>query len=378
MQCLQCGAKWVKGNKTQLYLKCPICECDFENNPELKKHDSILELLLELIQEKGIEFCNNQQSINAYLNDYFPEKANERAKIQAVLNQGVGNFVYEYKMGNRNESVNDYCASLNSVTDVDGIISALEYICEVKEVKGSDIESEEFYLELFDIIQNNKYKALCLKKASKINNNDTIKIRQAEFEISTGNVNSGSSILQELSDKNNPEAMIKLAQLYKSGELIAQNIEEEERLLKKAAQIGNKKAVFLLGCNYLFGNNDVINMESAQRCFEQIAGEDYPEAYFYLYKICYNDSKARKIALEHLKRAADLGVVSAKYEYAIHLLYGDDIEEDVQLSIQLLEKCAENGSVEALQKLKFMYMTGFKVSKDKEKARNYKEKIGEY
>ena len=46
MQCLQCGAKWTQGNKISMIKSCPICDCNYKINPELKKQDKIQKLLL--------------------------------------------------------------------------------------------------------------------------------------------------------------------------------------------------------------------------------------------------------------------------------------------------------------------------------------------
>lgn len=369
MQCLQCGAKWIQGNKMLLLESCPICDCNYKINPELKKYNKIQELLLELILEKGIDFCKNQQNINAYLNDYFPEQEVIRENIKMLLEQGVGEFVYDYRNGVRTISVESYCSSISSVIDKSSIINVLEYLCEAKEFAGSDFKTETFYLEQFEEIAEDKYKIICLEKARSINNSEDISYRLADFNLSIGKIDIGIKMLQDLADKNHLNSTLKLASIYKTDELKA--IE----LLEKASSNGSSEATFLLGCEYLFGSDKIQNNSRAEECFEKVAGDSYPEAHYYLYKLYYKHSESKSKALEHLRLAADLNDLSAKYEYAIHLLYGDDMQENIGLAVRLLEECAEKNNISAIQKLSFMYMTGFKVAKDKQKAKIYKEKL---
>lgn len=375
MQCLQCGAKWTQGNKISMIKSCPICDCNYKINPELKKQDKIQELLLELIREKGLEFCKKQQNINAYLNDYFPEQEDLRENIKNLLEQGIGDFVYKYKTGVKNESIESYCNTLSTTIEKDKIVEVVMYLCEDKEFLGSDLESETFYLEQFEKISENRYKEICLKKAKNINNSESVNFKLIEFDLSIGNIDFAIENLKELADKGNIDAILQLAKIYKTDDYSKKNESKAKELLDKASEKGSLEAEFLLGLDYLFGSDEIRSVDEAEKCFKRVASEKYPEAHYYLYKIYYKNSERKQNALEHLKIAADLDNVSAKYEYAIHLLYGDDMQENVGLAVRLLEDCVEKNEIDAIQKLIYMYMTGFKVPKDKEKAKRYKEKL---
>ena len=65
------------------------------------------------------------------------------------------------------------------------------------------------------------------------------------------------------------------------------------------------------------------------------------------------------------------------YEYSLHLLYGDDVSQDVDSAIKFLEEAALRDDKDAISKLAYIYSVGFKVNKDMNKAKIYKEKLRE-
>lgn len=375
MQCLKCGAKWIKGNRDKALSLCPVCECDYDINPDLKKYDKIQEVLLELIQLNGLEICKNPRILNAYLNDYFPEKEALRASIKNILEQNAGQFVFEYKSGNSTVSIESFCGSLITDLNISDIINCIRYLCVSEIFEGSDFDSEEYYLKQIDLVKENIYKEICLQKILKINDNEENSFKLAEFKFIVGKSVEGIKILADLAEKNNVKAMLRLADVYGSGKYCKVDRKKERKLLEDASLYGEYLADFRLGYIEMFEQEGNVDIDFAKKYFERAAKEQHPESNYYLYKIFYSDSQTKQLALEYLKQAVDLKDLSAKYEYAIHLLYGDDVQKNVGLAIRLLEECADENMKDAIQKLNYMYSTGFEVSKDKDKAKIYKEKL---
>lgn len=85
---------------------------------------------------------------------------------------------------------------------------------------------------------------------------------------------------------------------------------------------------------------------------------------FYLRK----DSECRRF----LEVAINQGSISARYEYAIHLLQGDLYPEDSTKAVMLLEECANRGHSDAIDQLIYMYSVGYKISKSNEKAEQWR------
>ena len=96
-----------------------------------------------------------------------------------------------------------------------------------------------------------------------------------------------------------------------------------------------------------------------------------------MYSRYYEKNSTKELAIDKLKMAAESKYLPAMYEYALHLLYGEQVTEDVTKAIEMLEECALLGKEEAIEKLRFIYSTGYKVIKDKVKALEWKARLME-
>lgn len=101
------------------------------------------------------------------------------------------------------------------------------------------------------------------------------------------------------------------------------------------------------------------------------------KAFFEIYKLTLHDDPEN--AIKNLEHSASLGYVPAKYDLAISFLYGDMVSKNVPEAVRLFKECAEQGHERSISKLAYMYITGYEVKRDKQKADTYKKmKKGQY
>jgi len=91
-----------------------------------------------------------------------------------------------------------------------------------------------------------------------------------------------------------------------------------------------------------------------------------------LYKANIRENRIDE-ALKFLEIAMDKGVIAAKFEHGLHLL---DIQGRKQEGIKELKECALAGYERAIQRLRYMYLVGYKVEQDIDEAEKYEKMIG--
>ena len=107
------------------------------------------------------------------------------------------------------------------------------------------------------------------------------------------------------------------------------------------------------------------------------AEEGIVEAEYSLYALFYQFDETKSESIKHLQKAADGGFLPARYDLAIHLLYGDDIKEDKSQAVRILDECARRGYNDAIEKLIFMFKTGFCVNEDADMVKTYTQMKGD-
>ncbi len=334
MQCLVCNAKWQIGNIQPKINSCPICDIDFASNDDKRKIESIKELFLILIDQYGIDIALDSKRICGYLNDYFPEKSTEREEIKNLLDQGIGEFLYQNYQKATSDSIRLYLESLMTSLDIDVISDVVEFLLKTKVSNGTEFDSKRFFLDYYSESNDLEYKKLSLAKAKELEGSD--------------------------------EDSLKLTKILLYGEETVDYLAARESV--NAMSDSGEKELLLGICDY---HLDKIN--DAKDHFLNASRKDCYDADIYLYNIYISEGQTGK-ALDHLKVCSDSGNSGAMYEYALHLLYGDDVKEDVKQAIDLLEKSANSGYEDAKKKIAYMYMTGYKVNKDKDKARSFMER----
>lgn len=91
-----------------------------------------------------------------------------------------------------------------------------------------------------------------------------------------------------------------------------------------------------------------------------------------MFDLLYTLKNKRPESIKYLKLAADFSR-QASYEYAIQLLHGDYVNENVREAIDILTQLADAGEKSAISKLRYIYATGHKTAVDAEKSQYYRE-----
>ena len=376
MHCLKCGCKWRIGNVSPNISFCPICDTDFMENIEYRGYDSISELLMCLLVEKGNDICLNNLQITSYLNDFFPQEVLLRDQIEMLLNHGIGKYVYHCRNGHKprnNLRIIVWQAGL--INNYDDIEKTIFYLTGRIIEEGSNIEKANFYLDQVEQLHNDSCKLVALEKANKLSPDIYALNRQADLLLEVGNTPGAVAVLEKASETGNEAVILRLANIYEKGEIIQQNYGRAADLYSQLEKQDNTEGLFRLGKLFYLGRGVKKNTSQAVEYFSRSAEKGNYRAQYYLYKILYKEDPIT--AVDCLVKSATQNFEPAMYDLAIHLLYGDDIIKDVTRAMGLLEECSKHGNRDAASKLYYIYMTGYEVEPNKEKALFYKMLIGE-
>lgn len=375
MHCLKCGASWITGNEKPIISSCPVCDTDYNNYIEYRGYDSIREFLLCLLHEQGDAVCKNTLQITSLLNDYFPQETAVRRQIESLLNNGLGEAVYQYKMDvSKRVDISEIVKKSNVSISLELLVDTVEYLTNKRLEKASPVNTAEFYLNQAATLQNEAYKSIALEKANKIRPQADSLRKQADILFSLGKNRDAILVLEQAANVNDEDALLLLAEIYEAGEKVPTDYKRAFSYLKRLEGNGSSEGMYQIGWYYYLGYGVEKDMNQAIHYFSKAAEDNNERALYALYKVLYQDNA--NVAVDYLRRAADLKHVPAMYDMAIHLLYGDNVSKNVKTAIGLLEKCADKNYGSAISKLSYMYMVGYEVPADKEKAQNYKMMLG--
>lgn len=376
MKCKRCGASWELGNQAPRMDSCPVCDTVFAREPESREFETIIELLQFLIKKNGINYWSNDKGINGYLNDYFPEKTEVRSIIKYLLEQGLGGRIVDwYKTRPSREEIKKKIEEVSVYGTENEIIDSIMFLVGSLHKEGTDVTAPAFYKEYADTCLDTHKKIIALEKAIQYGADEETKLKLADLKMAI-NDETGLNILQSLAESDNVDALLRLAKIYEKGEGINQDYSKEIECLNKAISQGSSEAMFQLGRLYMLGWGIVKEKQKAIELFERASEQCHIKANYQLYFAYYDgDNTQKQLALEKLRCSAESEYLPAMYEYAIHLLYGESISENVPLAISMLEKCALKGYKEAVEKLRYIYSVGYKVQRDKFKAMEWQDKL---
>ena len=376
MNCRRCGAYWKEGNISSTINNCPICDNNFQKEPEHRGFDIITELLQFLIAQNGIGYWNNKKGLNGYLNDYFPDRIKERADISNLLDKEFGNKMIEwYKNMPPQDVIVQDIMSLGIQDRINEYTSGIMYLLGAIKIGGTNFIEPQYYEEYARNCSDIRYKILALEKALKYGADDEIALKLSEIQMNVDNVK-GLRLLQELSEKGNVNALLKLAKITEQGIFIERDYKKVTEYLVRAEQKKSAEGIYQLGRLYLLGRGVPRNRQKAIELLEKASHENHEKANYQLYGIYYNSNcSLQQVALNKLQNSAKSGYVPAMYEFALHLLYGENVVENIPMAVSLLEACANNGMEEAEEKLCYIFSVGYKVEKDKFKALQWKNKL---
>jgi TPR repeat protein len=183
-------------------------------------------------------------------------------------------------------------------------------------------------------------------------------------------------LLRMLAAKNNPAAMVTLADLPPENKDKAWTLS----MLRKAADIGYTGAIFMLGEEYLsgaLGNKDLIK---ARKYFELAYSQGMAEAGGNLGMIYMQGLGVKKDlqkALSYTREAAKYGVPFAESNMAYMYLLGIGVKKDCDEAFRWVKMAVEQGSADGMDNLGSMYEIGCGVEKDREEALRWFKKSAE-
>ena len=172
----------------------------------------------------------------------------------------------------------------------------------------------------------------------------------------------------EAANKGFPKAQYELARMYLNNQVDGLTNQESVALMeewyKKAANAGHVGAQYELGLMY--GQRK--NYADAVRYVQMAADQGVPEAFYclggmYLNKLASIEGlTSKEAAVDHIRRAADLGFVLAQLKLGQMLVSGEaDIKDgkpDCQEAARHFAKAVEQGNVQAMCELAKLFMEG--------------------
>lgn len=227
-------------------------------------------------------------------------------------------------------AIPDFHTWLNKL--LQGDLSAQSLWNQYIELKSFNKDEERELIGLFDKIielKREPYTQVCYLRAT-----------FHMYAIGGENHIEALKLFQIAIERNHTDAMIQCGLLYLYGLGVAQDDRHAESLFKKALELGNDEALYQLAYLYLHGGDATKDIEKASKMYEE--------------------------ALAKNNRNALVNMARIKQQ-----------QGNIGEAVTLLEKAAENGSIEALRNLGYIYLycKHDKFSKHEFIQKNYSQAI---
>ena len=370
MRCIRCNAKWNNGNTRAPLLVCPVCETDYSVEPSLKEYSGIAEFLYELRMNNSDAFFEGKRVL-AYLNDFFPKETEIRDGLKRLYDSGLIEEITGFLNGSKSGS--DFTSFIMSNADEnvrDELLELLYFALSISADAGTDFTQSEYYKGVIDSLNDNIYCIKALEKAIAIDDDSALKKLLIEYKIKSGDVKDAIKDIEKAAASGDAQSLYTLAVMYKDGNFYQKDLDKAVGLLKLASEKGNAAADYLLADIFL---SDKTKRDDALVYLRKAADRDNVKAQCRLYNELY--SRNNNEAINYLKKAAFRSYAPAMYEYSLHLLYGDNVDQDVDSAIKFLEEAASKKDRDAIGKLAYIYSVGYMVEKDINKAQMYKDML---
>lgn len=178
-------------------------------------------------------------------------------------------------------------------------------------------------------------------------------------------------ILEYLSSNGNIQAQFFLAEKYKTGEIVKEDIQKAFILYEKAANQGFAPAQFNLGVIYYNGSLGKKDYLKAFEWFEKAANNNDAMAQFILGDIYFNGLRVERNlnkAKEYFEKAALQGHAISEFILGNIYYNGYGTEQNFEKAVFWYEKAALKGDPKAQFNLGLMYDEGEGVIQDHKKA----------
>lgn len=176
------------------------------------------------------------------------------------------------------------------------------------------------------------------------------------------------------------DALNDQANRYYKGDGLEVNKENACKLYKKAAELGNVKAMNNYGIMLEHGDGIPVDKQEACRYYKMAADKELPIAMFNYGNILANGdgiTKNLKEAITYLERAAKKGEINAMCRLGNIYLQGEGVDVDEMKAYNYYKMAADKGDLNAMNNYAYMLLNGKGVEKDKNQAAEYYKNAAE-
>lgn len=193
------------------------------------------------------------------------------------------------------------------------------------------------------------------------------------------------SLLNQACDQNNADAYFLLGSICFGGVISPEYVDKEKAYtyIFKAAELGHKRALFMLGQAFENGNQNFVPSEDInyQEAIKWYTLSSTPQALHHIGRIYekggYGVDSDYVKAFEWYSSAADLGQETSICRLAKCYLYGElNVSIQHRLGHKLLDSLIKKGDVDALKEKAICYWEGIGTSKNLHKAFQLLESAG--
>ena len=167
--------------------------------------------------------------------------------------------------------------------------------------------------------------------------------------------NKAVEVWKKAADGGDTDAMVRLAELYKGGDVVELDKEEAVKWYRKAAESGNADAQLRLALCYHDGEGIEEDVEEAAKWMLKSAEQGTSRESQWLMGRFYEDGTGVEQnlaeAVKWFERSAKKGFNPAKYSLAMCYLHGKGVQKDESRAEELLKDAAANGNESAKREL---------------------------
>jgi uncharacterized protein len=162
-------------------------------------------------------------------------------------------------------------------------------------------------------------------------------------------------------DEGSPTGKVRLGEMLARGQGVAQDIDLGRAMVREVAEAGNARAFVALGDLYSRGDGGPIDAEAAIGAYEAAASLGDSEALIRLGDVHYEGSVGRvdlRSAFGSFRRAAEANNPIGKRRVGEMLARGQGVEQDVERGRAIVSDVAERGNAHAFLALGDLYIRG--------------------
>jgi len=187
-------------------------------------------------------------------------------------------------------------------------------------------------------------------------------------------------------NKNVPDAILILCKLHEQGKGVEKDHKKAINFCKKAAEKDNSLAMIELGDIYSSGNLELRDYNEARKWYQQaIDTKDdnslkamHALSYYYIRKFWHQkDGNDIKLSMEWLEKSANNSYIPAIHDIAAEYREGEFVRQDYQKSKEWLEKAVDLGDVKSLRSIGNIYANGSLGDADYEQAALWYQKAAD-